>query len=129
MASLRWACLGALLVVLFCITGLAVADEASKKEMKMERTNPNADCVSFIQKGLFSYRAYCARCHGQDARGGGPDGSRFDPPASDLVKRNDSYSDEALATIIEKGRREMPGWEGTLSDEAIWAIISWLRLR
>ena len=124
-----WPFIVAILLILGVAVGLAEESASKMKKDGAERMNPNSLCITHIQKGGFMYRAYCASCHGLDAMGGGPEGAGFDPPAGDLLSRESGYTDQRLAEIIEKGRREMPGWKNTLSDEAIWAIVSWLRTR
>ena len=78
--------------------------------------------------GAFLYGAYCASCHGADARGHGPEASLFSPPPrnlrggtlasytdEDLVERiveavNNKFEDEVPAEFI--GKQVMDGLRG-----------------
>ncbi len=73
------------------------------------------------------FQANCARCHGQDARGG---------LAPDLRVAFDRHggedAEEAIRSIIENGIRvpngtDMPRWENRLSEDAIDRLLEYLR--
>lgn len=74
-----------------------------------------------LQGGKALYLKMCAACHGEDGRGGGWGG----PDLTPVVPRR---SDGRLFAIIRAG---IPGtgMRGTtmLTDEEIWAIVSYLR--
>jgi cytochrome c-550 PedF len=98
--------------------------------------NPRA-----IEIGASAFNQNCARCHGLEAISGGiaPDLRRLDnecatmkdKPAQDAcLKDNDDY----FLTTVRHGRSRngavyMPPFEGVLSQEAFWAIKSWLETR
>jgi cytochrome c-550 PedF len=65
----------------------------------------------------------CARCHGLGAVSGGiaPD-LRFLVPIDD----DDYFIGRVMGGSIRDGVTYMPPFEGVLSQEAIWAIRSWL---
>jgi mono/diheme cytochrome c family protein len=55
--------------------------------------------------GAFLYGAYCASCHGADARGHGPEASLFSPPPRNLRGGTlASYTDEDLVERIRHGQ-------------------------
>ena len=55
--------------------------------------------------GRFLYDAYCAACHGPEARGDGVDADLFSPPPADLRSGILSqYADDALVERIRHGR-------------------------
>jgi len=87
-------------------------------------SNPYRGNALAIKIGESAYAMQCARCHGiQGVSGGlapdlrsldqGDDGDRFFMPPT----RNGVFRD---------GRTLMPKYEGILSQEAMWAIRSWL---
>ncbi len=87
-------------------------------------TNPYKDNKQAIEIGKSGYAQNCARCHGLEAVSGGiaPD-LRLMPP--------DAETDAYFAETVRKGRTRagtvyMPPFEGTLSQEAIWAMRTWL---
>jgi len=71
--------------------------------------------------GSFTYKTYCATCHGKDARGDGPlaDKLRFVPPdLTGLARRNGgAYPDELVHRIID-GRKAVKGHGGP--DMPVW---------
>ena len=87
-------------------------------------TNPYRKDKTAIRIGDSAYNQNCARCHGLGAVSGGiaPD-LRYLPLGDE--------GDEVFLQRIRKGsvrdgRVYMPPFEGTLSQEAMWAIRSWL---
>ena len=70
-----------------------------------------------------AYNQNCARCHGLGAVSGGiaPD-VRFLIPVDD----DGYFLSRVMTGSIRDGVTYMPPFEGVLSQEAIWAIRSWL---
>lgn len=86
--------------------------------------NPYRKDKTAINIGSSAFNQNCARCHGLGAISGGiaPD-LRYLPPGDE--------GDEVFLQRIRKGsvrdgRVYMPPFEGTLSQEAMWAIRTWL---
>ena len=86
--------------------------------------NPYRKDKTAIRIGDSAYNQNCARCHGLGAVSGGiaPD-LRYLPLGDE--------GDEVFLQRIRKGsvrdgRVYMPPFEGTLSQEAMWAIRAWL---
>lgn len=94
-----------------------------------------------LRIGTSAYNQNCARCHGLEAISGGiaPDLRKFDSDCSDLAdadKKNACYRemDDFFVATVRKGRARdgrvyMPPFEGTLSQEAIWSIKTYLETR
>jgi cytochrome c-550 PedF len=83
------------------------------------RGNPKAVAI-----GKTAYDGQCARCHGIDAISGG-----LAPDLRSLEKGDGGDKDFLPPTrhgVIRDGRTMMPKYEGILSQEAMWAIRSWL---
>ena len=94
-----------------------------------------------VRIGTSAFNQNCARCHGLEAISGGiaPDLRRLDNDCSALkdpakkascVAENDQY----FLTTVRHGRSRngavyMPPFEGTLNQEAIWAIKAYLETR
>jgi polyvinyl alcohol dehydrogenase (cytochrome) len=68
--------------------------------------------------GRAVYGARCASCHGGSGEGSSG-------PA--LVDVADRLSAEQTAAIVRDGRGAMPGWDGTLSDADIDAVVAYVR--
>jgi len=116
-------------------SGLSSLGEAWRAE------NPFAGNPRAVEIGASGFNQNCARCHGLEAISGGiaPDLRRLDNECATMkdaaaqaacVKDNDEY----FLTTVRQGRTRngavyMPPFEGVLSQEALWAIRSWLETR
>lgn len=94
-----------------------------------------------VRIGSSAFNQNCARCHGLEAISGGiaPDLRRLDNDCATqkdpkkkaaCVKENDQY----FSTTVRNGRTRngavyMPPFQGVLSQEAVWAIKSYLETR
>ncbi len=89
-----------------------------------QAANPYRDNKTAIRIGDSAFNQNCARCHGLGAVSGG-----IAPDLRYLPKGDEG--DEVFLPRIRKGavrdgRVYMPPFEGTLSQEAMWAIRAWL---
>ena len=94
-----------------------------------------------LEVGARGYNANCARCHGLEAVSGGiaPDLRKFDEECSgyaDAAKKKVCFQemDDFYAGTVRRGRTRdgrvyMPPFEGTLTQEAVWAIRTYLEER
>jgi len=94
-----------------------------------------------LRIGTSAYNQNCARCHGLEAISGGisPDLRKFDADCTgmgDADKKKACYQemdDYYVATVrrgrVRDGRVYMPPFESTLTQEAIWAIKTYLETR
>lgn len=101
----------------------------------------NAAHKEALRIGSSAYNQNCARCHGLEAISGGiaPDLRKFDDECSglaDAAKKAACYKDmdDYYVGTVRRGRTRdgrvyMPPFEGTLSQEAIWAIRTYLEVR
>ena len=88
-----------------------------------------------------AYNQNCARCHGLEAISGGisPDLRKLDGDCTGLadpVKKEACFKemdDYFVATVrrgrVRDGRVYMPPFEGTLTQEAIWSIRTYIETR
>ena len=92
-------------------------------------TNPVPLNEDNLKAGIDTYKAMCARCH--STPGGNPSvyGQSFYPPAPPLPAGMYPYTEAQLFWVIKHGIRNtgMPAWEGMLSDEEIWQLVSLLK--
>ncbi len=86
--------------------------------------NPYRGNAKAVEIGKSAYNQQCARCHGIGAVSGGlaPD-LRFLEKGEEGDK---AYLPPMRHGVYRDGRTMMPKYEGILSQEAIWAIRSWL---
>jgi mono/diheme cytochrome c family protein len=82
-----------------------------------------------IARGEAVFAEHCARCHGPEGRGDGPDGAELDPAPADLRgPRAPHLRGIPRRSIIENGREgtAMVGFAETLSPEdldAVYALV------
>lgn len=69
--------------------------------------------------GVAVYRDTCATCHGMDGSGG------FGP---NLRGKGHKFSYDEHRQIIERGRRSMPGFGASLSEQEIEAVLAYVRV-
>jgi cytochrome c-550 PedF len=87
-------------------------------------SNPYRGNPTAIQIGKSAYNAQCARCHGIEGISGG-----LAPDLRSLEKGDPGdkdYLPPLRKGVHRDGRTMMPKYEGILSQEAMWAIRSWL---
>lgn len=86
--------------------------------------NPYRKNARALPIGASAYNQNCARCHGLGAVSGGiaPD-LRYLPIGAE---GDDIFLGRVRRGATRDGRVYMPPFEGTLSQEAMWAIRAWL---
>jgi len=87
-------------------------------------TNPFRKNETAIRIGDSAFNQNCARCHGLGAVSGGiaPD-LRYLPEGDE---GDEIFLNRIRHGSTRDGRVYMPPFEGTLSQEAMWAIRAWL---
>lgn len=98
---------------------------------------------TIVARGQAIYAEYCASCHGANLEGQPdwetpkPNGRRPAPP-HDLSGHTWHHTDALLVALTTKGaeavvgmgyQSDMPGFAGTLSDEDIIAVLSFIKSR
>ena len=102
--------------------------------------NPYRGNAAAAKLGASAYGGNCAACHGLEAVSGGitPDLRKLDGECATLADEKKSACvkdvDEYFQNTVRKGRVRngavyMPPFEGTLSQEAVWSIKSYLESR
>lgn len=94
-----------------------------------------------VRIGSSAYNQNCARCHGLEAISGGiaPDLRKMDADCTSLANPKKqaaciSEMDQYFVATVRNGRTRdgrvyMPPFEGILSQEAVWALRSYLETR
>ncbi|WP_196868565.1 cytochrome c-550 PedF [Polaromonas sp. CG_9.11] len=94
-----------------------------------------------LRIGTSAYNQNCARCHGLEAISGGmsPDLRKLDSECTgmaDAAKKSACFKemDDFFISTVRRGRARdgrvyMPPFEGTLTQEAIWSIRTYLETR
>jgi len=75
------------------------------------------------------YAGKCAMCHGEKGAGDGPAGAAFNPNPPDFssTEYQESRTDEELTASIADGNGAMPAFKAQLSDDAIAAVVAYIR--
>lgn len=91
--------------------------------------NPLPDTAAVVDAGRGVFQANCARCHGVDALGGGPDSTTTQIPPPALVGGHTAtHSDGDLFYWITNGLPGgMPAWGPALSETQRWSVIRYIR--
>lgn len=77
--------------------------------------------------GGADYKANCARCHGQDAKGNGSLAKLLKVDAAKLDLSASSMSEAAQVAISSNGKGKMPEWDSKLSKDQIASIVKYMR--
>lgn len=95
--------------------------------------NPYRGDETAIKVGDSAYNQNCARCHGLEAISGGitPDLRKLNDPDEffDAAEADDWFMQRIRKGAVIDGRVYMPPFEGILSQEAMWAIRSYIDTR
>jgi len=98
---------------------------------------------ALVALGQGVYGEYCAACHGADLKGEAdwrrrrPDGT-LPPPPHDETGHTWHHPDAQLFAYTKQGgagvappgfKSGMPGFEGTLTDNDIWAVLAFIKSR
>ncbi|HEY7295691.1 MAG TPA: c-type cytochrome [Dehalococcoidia bacterium] len=93
--------------------------------------NPRTADQATLEQGRNAYLGSCAYCHGPTGNGkGGSLSASLFPPATDLTAGDaKEKSDAELFWVIKNGLSftAMPGYRDKYNDDAIWAIVAYLR--
>lgn len=76
--------------------------------------------------GADVFKSKCAACHGAEGKGDTAmgKGMKLKDLGSDDVQK---MSDADLTTVIEKGKKPMPAYEGKLTKEQITDVVKYIR--
>ncbi|MEW5872517.1 MAG: c-type cytochrome [Chloroflexota bacterium] len=97
------------------------------------KVNPLAGQADAAERGGQSYQVFCVSCHGEHGQGDGPISASLNPKPSNLAEAQAGLSDDYLYWRIAEGglgapfNSTMPGWKGSLGEEQIWEMVTFLR--
>ncbi len=98
--------------------------------------SPTGFAADSIADGAALFPVHCARCHGAEGRGDGPDARLLAIAPADLTNAHLWMHGDAelfwwLTNGVEgpEGELAMPGFGGVLDEEARWSLIDYIRAR
>lgn len=92
------------------------------------KANPVKSSAATIGEGKELWGKSCASCHGKTGLGDGPKAKLLETPAGDFSsKAFQAQTDGELFYKTWKGRGEMPGFKGKVSDDEIWKMVVFMR--
>lgn len=95
-------------------------------------TNPHAGQADAVTAGQQLFATNCSSCHGNEAKGDGPAAASLNPKPANLEQTAQETQPAYQHWVITKGgaaaglSSAMPAFEGTLSDDDIWKIVTYL---
>jgi mono/diheme cytochrome c family protein len=111
---------GKLVVYGVLLAGSVAAAQSPRKE-KVEEAPPLIDSI----QGRVLFKAYCASCHGVDAKGDGPMARSLKVKPSDLTRialRNGGTFPLMRIDRVISGEEQLPNGHGT-SEMPVWGPI------
>ncbi|MGE5726944.1 MAG: c-type cytochrome [Acidobacteriota bacterium] len=93
--------------------------------------NPLPDTPAVVKTGQEHFSHHCQVCHGLDGHNTGvPFANKMSPNIPELSDHSvQDFTDGQLKIIIQNGIRfsGMPGWQGILDDNEMWAMVRFIR--
>jgi mono/diheme cytochrome c family protein len=107
------------------------AQQPAGNEQARKLKNPSADDPESVATGQKLFRTYCRQCHGNDAKGDGPQAPKDShPPNLTDDKWDHGSSDGEIFTVIRDGagpKFVMKGFRSKLTQDEMWSLVSYLR--
>lgn len=102
--------------------------EWKASDKKSAVANPVPASAESIAAGKKVYIKECTSCHGPKGKGDGPSSGDFAQKTTDITDAKfASQTDGAVFYKITVGRRPMPGFRDTLSDDDRWNVVNYIR--
>ena len=111
------------------IANMALDNYVDKHAPKQK--NPIEINSANLITGVQEYEEHCALCHGSYNQRISPMANKLNPPVPQLLRRPSHDPDENFFWITKHGIRltGMPSWDGILTDDEIWKIVTFLRVQ
>jgi mono/diheme cytochrome c family protein len=134
-----WIVLAACSLIVLALSACAAkATQDVSETMKVPaeyagKTNPMAGKADAAEAGKKVFTDNCESCHGTTGKGDGPAGASLDPKPADLTEVAANDPDDQIFWIVNEGgaaaklSTSMAAWKGTLSEDEIWQVITYIR--
>jgi len=99
-----------------------------------EEKSPLTASAEVVKRGQDLFAANCARCHGADGRGNGPESDHAADLTDDL--RTELNTEGVLFYKVWNGHAvqlrvqvdDMPAFKDTLTREQVWSLVEYLKV-
>jgi mono/diheme cytochrome c family protein len=93
--------------------------------------NPVPSTPQSVEKGKALFQKYCRFCHGEDAKGNGPQAPEgTHPPDLTDAKWDHGSSDGEIFAVIKDGvgpKFDMKGFNSKMTPQEMWSVINYVR--
>jgi len=98
-------------------------------ETAREEKSPLSPTPGVLKNGKSIYDGKCAKCHGPQGKGDGPDSDKEHPAANLSESRGSRNPDGVLFYKIWNGRKEpkMPAFKSELTKDEAWAVVEYAK--
>ena len=98
--------------------------EAAKKV-----TNPVPANETTLKTAKDTYMEYCAQCHGDTGKGDGHEAAMYKTKPADFTDAHmmSEMTDGEIYYKMTEGRRPMPSFKKTLTEEQRWMLVSYVK--
>jgi mono/diheme cytochrome c family protein len=99
-------------------------------ENAREEKSPLEPTAAVLKKGKSIFESKCARCHGPEGKGDGPDGEKAHPPANLTdASRAIRNPDGIMFYKVWNGRKDpkMPAFKSELTKDEVWAVVEYAK--
>ena len=112
--------------------GVALAAQAKPPASKAASVkNPVASTPASIANGESTFKKYCRFCHGEDAKGDGPQAPKdTHPPNLTDAKWDHGSTDGEIFAVIKDGigpKFDMKGYNSKMTPQEMWNVVNFLR--
>ena len=105
--------------------------QSSKPAAKAAVSNPVPATRQSVEKGKGLFRTYCSFCHGDDAKGNGPQAPEgTHPPDLTDAKWDHGSSDAEIFAVLKDGvgpKFDMKGFNSKMTPQEMWSVVNYLR--
>ncbi len=104
---------------------------SSRNESCGRLKNPVASTPASIAAGEATFKKNCRFCHGEDAKGDGPQAPKdTHPPNLTDAKWDHGSTDGEIFTVIKDGvgpKFDMKGYNSKMTPQEMWNVVNYLR--
>lgn len=92
-------------------------------------TNPLPASEATLKEAKGLYTEYCAQCHGDTGKGDGPEAAMYKTKPADFTDAHmmSEMTDGEIYYKMTEGRRPMPGFKKTLTEEQRWMLVNYVK--